>query len=68
MERIGVDVGKITTKQFDDFLIISFSRQWISLNNDKPIEFSIQVKENKLILSGCLERLDRTKGVDTNVL
>ncbi len=68
MERIGVVLDKITTKQFDDYLIIPFSKEWLSLNNDKPIEFSVQVKENKLILSGCLERLDRTKDVVTNDL
>jgi len=68
LERIGVDVGKITTKSFDDYLIVPFSNQWLSLNNGKPIEFLVEVKEGKLILSASLERLDRTKGVDTNVL
>ena len=68
MERICIDVGKIFTKQFDDYLIIPFSKQWLSLNDGRPIEFSVEVKENKLILSGSLERLDRTKDVDNNGL
>lgn len=68
MERICLVIGKITTKQFDDYLIIPFSKQWLSLNNEKQIEFIVEIKKGKLILSGNLERLDRTKGVDTNVM
>ena len=68
MASISVKVCKIFTKQFDDYLIIPFSKQWLSLNDDKPIEFSVEVKEGKLVLSGNLAILDRTKGVDTNVM
>ena len=63
-----VDIDKVSTKQFDDYLIIPFSKDWLSLNNDKPIEFLVQVKEGKLVLSGTLHSMDRTKDVDTNVL
>jgi len=63
-----VVVGKITAKQFDDFLIIPFSKDWISLNDNKPIEFFVEVKESKLILSSTLASLDRTRSVDTDVL
>ena len=66
MASIGVVLDKIITKQFDDFLIIPFSKDWLSLNNNNPIEFSVEVKEGKLILSGNLASLDRTKGVDNN--
>ena len=66
MVSTSVEVGKISTKQFDDYLIIPFSKQWLSLNDDKPIEFSVEVKEGKLVLSGNLASLDRTKDVDTN--
>ena len=66
MVSISVEVGKISTKQFDDYLIIPFSKQWLSLNDDKPIEFSVEVKEGKLVLSGNLVSLDRTRSVDTN--
>ena len=66
MASISVKVCKIFTKQFDDYLIIPFSKQWLSLNDDKPIEFSVEVKEGKLVLSGNLASLDRTKDVDTN--
>ena len=68
MVSTSVEVGKISTKQFDDYLIIPFSKQWLSLNDDKPIEFSVEVKEGKLVLSGNLAILDRTKGVDTNAM
>jgi len=68
MASIGVVLDKITTKQFDDYLLIPFSKQWLSLNDDKPIEFFVEVKENKLVLSGKLASLDRTKGVDTDVM
>ena len=58
-------LDNVITNIFDDYLIIPLSKQWLFLNNKKPIEFSVEVKENKLILSGSLERLDRTKDVDT---
>lgn len=68
MDSIDVVLDKIATKQFDNYLIIPFSKQWLSLNNDKPIEFFVEVKEGKLVLSGKLDSLDRTKDVDTNVM
>ncbi|PBO84539.1 MAG: hypothetical protein COA77_08850 [Thaumarchaeota archaeon] len=68
MASTGVELDKITTKQFDDFLIIPFSKEWLSLNDGKQIEFSIHVTENNLVLSGKLASLDRTKDVDTNVM
>ena len=61
-------VGKITTKQFDDFLIIPLSKDWLSLNDEKPIEFFVEVKEGKLILSSTLASLDRTRSIVTNVM
>lgn len=63
-----VSIGRVSTKQFDDFLIIAFSKEWLVLNNSNPIEFLIEVKESKLILSGNLVSLDRTKEVDSNVM
>ena len=66
MASIRVVVGKITAKRFDDFLIIPFSKDWISLNDDRPIEFLVEVKESKLILSSTLASLDRTRSVVTN--
>ena len=68
MDSIGVVIDKITTKQFDDYIIIPFSKDWLLLNDNKPIEFFIKIKEGKLVLSGKLDSLDRTKDVDTNVL
>ncbi len=62
----GIVIGKITTKQFDNFLIIPFASDWISLNDNNQIEFSVVVKESKLVLSGNLSSLDRTKEVDTH--
>ena len=66
MASIRVVVGKITTKQFDDFLIIPFSKQWLLLNNNNPIEFLDEVKESKLILSSTVASLDRIRSVVTN--
>ena len=66
MASIRVVVGKITTKEFDDYLIIPFSKQWLLLNNNNPIEFLVEVKESKLILSSTLASLDRTRSVVTN--
>ena len=68
MAITDVVLDKITTTRFDDFLIIPISKQWLFLNNEKPIEFSVQVKEGKLVLSGDLAILDRTKDVDSNVM
>ena len=66
MDSKDVVLDKIITKQFDDFLIIPFSKQWLLLNNNNPIEFSVEVKKGKLVLSGNLDSLDRTKDVDIN--
>ena len=68
MEHLCIELDKISTKQFEDFLIISFSKQWLSLNNDKPIEFSVKVIKNKLILSGNLEYLNNTKGANADAM
>ena len=66
MVSTSVKVGKISTRQFDNYLIIPFSKQWLLLNNNNPIEFLVEVKEGNLVLSGNLVSLDRTKDVDTN--
>lgn len=67
MDSRSIVIGKITTKQFDNFLIIPFSRSWLSLNDDKQIEFSIEVKESKLVLSGNLDSLDRTRSINNDM-
>lgn len=61
-------LGLTHTLIFDDYLVIGFDKRWLSLNNDNPIEFFVEVKEGKLILSGNLASLDRIKDVDTNVM
>ena len=68
MHNISIVIGKITTKQFDNFLIIPFSKKWLLLNDDNSIEFLVEVKEGKLVLSGNLTRLDRIKDIDDNVM
>ena len=61
------DLGFVTTKIFDNYLIIPFSKDWIYLNAGKPIEFNVVLtKEGKLVLSGLLSDLDRTKDVSAN--
>lgn len=67
MHSNGVEVGTIITTQFDDYLIIPLSKQWLSLNDNNPIEFFVELKKGKLILSGSLHSMDRIKGVDNNV-
>jgi len=62
-----IKLGTIKTRIVDDFLIIAFSRKWLSLNCEKEIEFDAKVtKEGQLVLSACLARLDRTNEVDDN--
>jgi len=63
-----IPLGFIRSKIFDDFLIIPFSKDWITLNNGKTIEFFVEVKEGKLILSGKLALLDKTREVDSNAM
>lgn len=59
-------LGKAKTLIFDDFLVIGFSKKWVQLNDDKPIEFDVELKKGKLVLSGSLLRLNKTREVDTN--
>ena len=62
----GIKVGKISTQQFDNYLLIPFSKDWLSLNDNNQIEFLIEIKEGCLVLSGHLSNVDRTRKVDTH--
>jgi hypothetical protein len=54
----------VVAKEFDDFLIISLSKKWIQLNENKPLEFDVIIsEEGKLVLSSRLARLDKTREV-----
>jgi hypothetical protein len=59
-------LGTISTHFFENFLILGFDKKWLSINDEKPIEFEIEIKDGKLILSGNLSRLNKTKEVLTN--
>ena len=53
----------VITKEFDDFLIIGLEKKWIQLNENKPLEFDVEVTKGKLVLSARLARLDKTREV-----
>ena len=38
----------------------------MTVNNNNPIKFDVELKEGKLILSGNLAELDKTREVDDN--
>ncbi len=68
-----VDLGKAKTCEFDDYLILGFSKKWLMINNGKPLEFDAIVSENgELVLSASLGPEDRTNSstgkADNNVM
>lgn len=64
----NINLGKYLAHFFGGYLLLAFSKEWLKLNNGKPIVFDAKLENGKLILSGSLERLDRTKEVDNNGL
>ncbi len=61
------NLGRVKVNIFENYLILSLSKQWISLNENKPLEFDIELtKEGKLILSSTLAGLNKTREVVTN--
>ena len=61
-----IKLSHIQTKSFDDFLFIGFDKKWLSINDDKPLDFDTKIIEGQLILSAKLARLERTKEVSKN--
>ena len=61
-------LGHIQTTPFDNFLIIPFEKKWLSVNDEKPIEFEIKLtKKGQLVLVGDLARVTtNTKEVSKN--
>ena len=52
-------LGIISPHIFDDFLIISFSKQWISLNGKIP-QFTVRIDcKNKLVIETLEEISDK---------
>ncbi len=61
-------LGEVKTIPFKDFLIVPFSKDWLNANNGEPIVFDAKLTLNgKLILTGSLSKLVRTKDVDASV-
>lgn len=63
----NITLGKYLAHFFDNYLILGFSKDWLKLNDGKPIVFEAQIKNGKLLLCGNLARLQSNKEVDTNV-
>lgn len=49
-----IDLGKAKTCKFNDFLILGFAKDWLKINNDKPLEFDTAIENNQLVLSSRL--------------
>ena len=62
----NITLGKCRAHFYNDKLILGLSGDWLKLNDGKPIVFDAKIENGKLILSGSLERLDRTKEVVNN--
>lgn len=64
----NINLGKYLAHFFDDYLILGFSKDWLKLNDSKPIVFDAKLEDGKLILCANLARLQSTKEVDTNAM
>lgn len=61
-----ITLGRYIAHFFGGYLLLSFSKDWEKLNNNKPIIFEAKIENGKLILCGNLARLQRIKEVDNN--
>jgi len=62
-----ITLGKYLAHFFGGYLLLSFSKDWEKLNNNKPIVFDAKLENGKLIFCANLGRLQKIKEVDTNV-
>ena len=59
-----IDLGIVKTCVFGDHLLIGLDKNWIKINNDKPLEFSAKFEKNQLVLSTTFPaKVDKTKEV-----
>ena len=59
------DLGQVKTTTFKDSLLIPLSRDWLAANDGKQIVFDSKLTlDGKLVLTGSLSKLVRTKDVD----
>ena len=59
-----INLGIVQTKNFEDFLIIGLSKNWIYANDEKPIVFHARLSpDGKLVLTGTLSNLSNTRDV-----
>jgi len=61
----NINLGKHLAHFFDDYLILGFSKDWLKLNDGKPIVFDAKLEGSKLVLCANLARLQSTKEVVT---
>ena len=63
----NLNLGEVKTTPFKDFLLISLSKDWLAVNEEKALVFEAKLTKNgKLELSASLSALDGSKRVDTN--
>lgn len=61
------NLGKVKTLLFNDFLLIVFSKKWLAVNDDKPIDFEAKLTEKgNLELTARLAALVNSKEVSNN--
>jgi len=59
-------LNPVKTFPYNDFLLIVFSKNWLQVNDGKPLDFEAKLIEGQLVLSAKLARLERTKEVTNN--
>jgi len=65
-----LNLGKVKTTNFDQYLVLGLSNNWLVANNGKQLEFDAKLTlDGNLVLSASLEGLsDSTKDIDENVM
>ncbi|MCH7967490.1 MAG: hypothetical protein IIB02_08795 [Thaumarchaeota archaeon] len=62
-----ITLGKYRAHFFGGYLLLGFDKDWLKLNNNKPIVFDAKIEKGKLLLSTNLARLQSNKEVVSNV-
>ena len=62
----NITLGKYLAHFFDNYLLLSFSKDWLKLNDGKPIVFDAKIENGKLLLCANLARLQSNKEVLTH--
>jgi len=62
----NITLGKYFAHFYNDKLILGFSKEWLQLNDGKPIVFDAKIENGKLLLCADLARLQSNKEVLTH--